>query len=127
MNDKQYHNQEMKRAFKHYAEIQTIPRREREENYREFLEADPDFIAQQIEWIFNGSYGYGEMHLALNTLSMRNPAPSLYHLVSSLNWQTGDYYSRKAWKATPKAKQDSINKAVNEVIREYRENKEATQ
>jgi len=124
MNDKQYHNQEMKRAFKHYAEIQTIPRREREENYREFLEADPDFIAQQVEWIFNGSYGYGEQQMAINILSMRNPNPSLFHLVSSLNWQTGEYYSRKAWKAFSQDRQYRVNQAISDVVIEYKTNKD---
>ena len=120
-SDKAYHDHEMKRAFAHYKAIQTGSRYEQEENYKVFVTESAELIAEKVGWILDGSYGYGEQQIALNALEQRNPNPSLYHLIASLEWNIGEYYSRKAWKNTPVDKQKAINEAITAEIQYYKD------
>lgn len=126
----QYHARELTAAHNHYQEINNAPVNDRKEAYATLLETcqtDPALIAERIGWLFNGSYGYGEMHLAINATRARNPKPELFALIATFEWQAGHYFARKAYLALTKAQKDALNNAIDKEIADWRAEQAAEQ
>lgn len=117
---KDYEDRELKSAWKHYLEIEKSPARERIDNYNNLFEScksNPDLIGERINWLLNGTYGFGEMRFAENIIERsKNPNPMLFDAIGHFEWYTSSYYIRKAYKTLTKKEQDRLNAIIAEEV-----------
>lgn len=115
MNHIDYHNAEMKRTIKHLDTIRKAPLADRKEAKTSLVKAFteyPNIFADRIGWLLNGTYGYGEMQLALNILKgskRTNKVAALSQLMALVEWQCPEDMTRSAWKSLTREQQEKLD------------------
>lgn len=125
MNDYEYNKVEIQRAIKRFVEIEKTKGADAKEAFLELLEVDYQTVQKRVEWMLNGTFGQGEMLLANKILENKkqskrfNWKASLFQLYANYDFFCPTRYTRKAWNSWNKEKQEAINKAVENAVKEY--------
>ena len=102
--------------------VNALSRAERKTAYTELcddLKLDREHFLTSCKWLLTGTYGRGAL-LSMERLSGEaNRNAHLFNLVSNLEYRTGDYYARKAWKFLDKKAQDEINGMLTKIIDDW--------
>jgi hypothetical protein len=117
----EYERREIADAHKKLVEIHRSPLSDRKEAQAEFLKAmrdDPELVAERIDWLIGGSYGYGPMLLAKRVLASprMNRSASLTQLVGAFEWQSPEDMSRAAWKKLSASEKARLEAEVQALI-----------
>ena len=100
----------------HLHMVEALPMYERYEASVEFLatcRTDAPLVAERIAWILGGCYGYGAYAASRQMVdSMRNPKPTLFYFIASLEWQVGDYYAAKCWQSLTAEERERLNELI---------------
>lgn len=97
-------------------------RKEAQSTWLEALIRYPEQIANKIDWLIEGHYGYGEMLVARNVLS--NPrnrsgkVAQLAQLIACYEWGCDDRSARAAFKKLTPEQQAQVNALIQAVIEE---------
>ncbi len=117
MSDHAYETNEAQIFRREMAEIERASLADRKEAAAAFLDAmktDTDHIAEQIEWIFNGSYGYGAMQaakrIARNKRGNRNA--QLNQMVAALCWRCPAKMAAAMWKKLSSSEKSVLAEAI---------------
>jgi len=126
-NQYEYEMREIASAHRQMDEVRRAPLADRKEAQLAFFEAmreHPDLVAERVDWLLGGNYGYGSMLLAKQILDSprMNRVAALTQMIGVFEWQSPEVMTRQAWKRlTPGEKsqlayavQDSINDALAE-------------
>ncbi len=119
----EYERNELREAHRRLDEVEKAPLAERKEAAAEFLEAmrdDPGLVAERIDWLLKGNYGYGPMKKAKQIVGsprMNRPA-ALTHMIAAFEWSTPNAMAISGWKKLTKQQQAALDKAVLAVIRD---------
>lgn len=97
------------------------PLAERKENAAHFLEVmreQPSLIAERIEWLIAGNYGYGQMLNAKRTLASRgNKEAQLNVQIACCEWSVPADLAIAAWKKLSAAEKKKLDAAIKKVIK----------
>jgi hypothetical protein len=125
LTQKQYEEQEWKRANISYYDKEKLPKWDRQQGYKDLLAdviASPELISDRINWLLNGTYGYGEMKIAEQAIQLnKNPNSVLFDLIAHWEWYTSAYYARKVYKNLTKEQQNNLNKLVSEEVQYWKD------
>ena len=127
MTDKQYHDQEMKRAHDRIQLVEKSPLKDKREACQEWTETLklPDVLTRNTEWLLDGNYGHGEMLLALGAISgKRNKIAGIVHLLAAFDDLCPASFSTKAWKSLGPEEQQAADSAILLGIENYLKAKE---
>ena len=112
--------QEFQRQLRR-AEEDSLP--EHREACAEFLEAmreQPDLIAERLEWLFDGSYGFGAQQAARRVLTSRgNRVAWLVQTLAAIEWRCPQRMAADAWKKLSVEERVCLDQAVRQVMRRY--------
>lgn len=126
MDNTEYDNREMARASHRLYEIEKATLHDRQEAKRDFADSltIPGRMGERVDWLLNGSYGYGEMLLAHRLfLSPRmNHVAALSQFIAAWDHQCPSGFARAAYRDLPKAEQDRLNAEVRQSITEWQQN-----
>jgi len=122
---KEYHDNEMRKYFHKIEELNASPLKDRQEAREEFYKAmkdSPLWVAEQIDWMLSGTYGYAEQYAAMNFFKGKlNIAAGLTQMVAELNWQSTADFARDAWKKLTADEKQALQEHVDAVIKRTRE------
>lgn len=98
-------------------------RKEAKATWFEALTKYPDLIPQRIDWLINGSYGYGEMLLAKEVLARTrsNRVAALAQLIACFEWGCDAASARSAFRQLTPEQQARVNNSIQAVIDKPRE------
>lgn len=124
----EYERNEFRKYFAQIEAIEKAPLSERREamaEYRERLADCPEVVADHIDWIFDGSYGWAHQKKALQVLRSprMNRVSALSQMVAMFDHNCPAAFAMKAYKSlTPeqRVKADTLIRAEIE----YRDKKE---
>lgn len=122
MTNAEYEQNEAMLLMKRLREVEQPPLKDRQDAAAEFLKdlSDPVLIAERIDWLLVGNYGYGEMQQAKRVVASRgNRAMHLTVLIAALEWQCPSRMAIAAWKKLTPPQQEALDKAVQKVIKKY--------
>lgn len=114
MTDKQYHDQQMNRAYNHLEQIEKAPLDERREARKEWTETLKllDILTRNTEWLLGGNYGYGEMQLALKALEKKQKHVYIARLLAAFDDGCPARFAALAWKTLTPEEQQAANMAI---------------
>jgi hypothetical protein len=122
MNQYEYENNERRLLCAQLQQIEKAPLNERKEAMKEFQEVlkDCPLIAERIEWIFEGNYGFGAQQFAKEILKQKrmNRVANLSALVARLEWNCPARMCIQAYKNLTKIQQIQIDTAIKALIAE---------
>ena len=120
MTNEQYEANERNEAFRRTMEIERAPLSDRREARAEWLEAmkSPALVAERIEWLLDGHYGYGQMVEAKGILgrTRMNREAALCQLIARYEWMCPAKFAAEAWKSLTDAQKADLSVAVINVI-----------
>jgi hypothetical protein len=103
--------------------LERAPLAERKENAREWFNdlKDPSLIADRIDWLLDGSYGYTEYWKALQVLESprMNRVAALSIMVAALEWNTPQQIAIAAWKQLTPKQQTDLKMKIDAVISDH--------
>ncbi len=78
----------------------------------------PDLVAERVDWLIDGNYGYGEMMLAKQVVASprMNQVAALTQLTAALEWKCPEDRARSAWKRLTPAQQHRLDQSVRRVV-----------
>lgn len=126
----EYHKNEMKRFQVEVAEHSKASRAEfieRMGKLRECWTDYPEIFGERVNWVFNGSYGYGAMVHAIRIAEgskRANRAAALSQLTALVEWQLPENYTRKVWKTLTTDQQARVTAIVAAELQYFEENRE---
>jgi len=131
INQKEYHENEIRNARKRFQDNEKISVIERREVLKTLqTDMDLEVLQERIDWLFAGNYGYGEMNLALQHIrkgqkSKRyNPNAALFILICNFEWLSPSNLTRKFWNSLDPRKQYEINKTIDNAVKSYETDQE---
>ncbi len=107
-----YEAQEWDMYIRDEREILTAPISERKENSEQFrvvMAESPEIVAERIQWLMDGSFGWAQHQKAIQVLRSKrmNRTAALCHMIALWEWHTPPDMARKAWKTlTPDQQKD---------------------
>lgn len=121
MTDHEYEANEARSFHKQLADVEKAPLSDRKESAERFLEAmrDPELVAERINWLLAGNYGYGAMQAAKRILHLgkrANKSAHLTHMIGALEWQCPARLASAAWKKMSTAEKAALNAAVKKEL-----------
>jgi len=116
-----YHYNEIKRTHSRIADLSAEPLHIRQERRAEFardMADSPELVAERVEWLIDGSYGYGAYQLAdqIRGNKRMNRVAALSQLVGSVEWGCSSLEARKAFLSLSRGQQAKINTTIEKVI-----------
>ena len=119
----QYEENERRMLHQQLRQLDEAPLADRKAGAAEFLgvmQTDPQLVAERLDWIFQGNYGYGAMRKAQEILAMRrsNRPAMLTQLVGALEWQSTQRDTNASWNRLTPAQKRTLDDTINAVIRE---------
>lgn len=127
--EKQYHELEQNKLDKHISWIYSFPQYDKLQNrdiLMDLCRSNPDLIAERINWLLLGTYGYAEQYRALNMLKQKRSHIPLFLFIALLEWHCPDYYARKAYKLLTKMEKmrldNILQKSIEKFVEEHRNN-----
>ena len=127
---REYEEREAADLRRKLTEIERAPLAERREAaaaYTEALSQYPEVVAERVEWLINGSYGYGAHAAARRILAdtHSNRAAQLGQLTAALEWLCPNARARTAYNGLTAEQQTDINNKIEAVIAEAEAEKRA--
>jgi hypothetical protein len=120
----EYESYEIRKFLSEMQEVEKAPLSDRKESAAEWLQAlksHPKLIADRINWLLNGSYGFGSYkksrEIARNTRI--NRVSALAQMVAALEWRVPSAMARAAWNKLTTAEQQRVNKLILAEISEW--------
>lgn len=123
MTNEQYEALEHARAVGTLNRLAAEPLKDRQEArtaYYEAMRDNPELVAERIEWIIDGTHGYGPMLIAraiLNGSDRSNKAAQLSYLVAGFEWICPARFARDAYLKLSTFERDRIDTLINQVIK----------
>jgi hypothetical protein len=112
----EYERNELHHTQQQIQDVEKAPLADRKEAQAAFLDTlktDPALVAERIDWLFAGNYGFGAMQMAQRVLESRgNQEAMLVQLIGVLEWQTPGRMTADAWKKLTAKEKAALNKAV---------------
>ena len=105
------------------AEVERAPLADRKAaaaDYARTLAENPDIVAERVDWLIQGSYGYGSYRAALRILADKqsNRAAQLGQMIAALEWQCPNARARQVYNGLTVTQQTNVNKRIEAVIAE---------
>jgi hypothetical protein len=114
-----YEQNELAAARRHEQEVDGSPLAERKENQANFLWAmreRPDIVAEQVDWLLEGNYGYGAKLMAFQATSRMNRPALFTQLIAVYEWMCPRRMAVDAWKKLSAGEKARLQAAVESVI-----------
>ncbi len=101
--------------------VESAPLTERKEARAEWLEAlqnSPELIAERVDWLIDGNYGYVSYYRAQEIIHNKrmNRTAALGQMIAALEWQCPNAYARTAWNSLTEEQKTAVTAALNDVI-----------
>jgi hypothetical protein len=122
MPDRAYEMRELQEARRAEQEVDRAPLSERKENMQSFYESmrdEPETVAERIDWVLTGNYGYGQMLVARQATKRTNRPALFTQLVGVYEWRCPRRMAVDAWKKLTKVEQAKLQLAVEAVVAEH--------
>jgi len=120
MTNEEYETQMAREAHNRTMEIERAPLADRKTARADWLDAmrNPSLVAERIEWLLSGDYGYGQMVQARNVIAhpRMNREAALCQLVARYEWRCPARFAAEAWHQLTKDEQTSLTIAVTNVV-----------
>ena len=121
MNAPAYDLNERIRFNKQLTEVERAPLAERKEAAAAWLESlttSPEWVAEKIGWLLDGSYGYGAYQAARDVITHKrmNRRAWLGQTIAALEWQCPNNYARAAWNKLSSEQQAALNAMIDREI-----------
>ena len=125
-SQREYEQREIDLAYRQMEEVRRAPLRERKEAQLDFFEAmrdAPDIVAERVDWLLGGNYGYGPMLLAQRIFASprMNREAALTQMIGVFEWMTPEDMTRAAWKKLTASEKHMLSQSVRGVIRAHKE------
>lgn len=119
----EYEANEARRFLNRKSQIENSPWNERHEAQGEYYAAmrtSPELVAERVEWLFNGSYGFHECKLAsaIKANPRCNRVAQISQLIALVEWQCTAEDACKAWLSLSPAEKQRIDEAVEKAMDE---------
>jgi hypothetical protein len=124
MNERAYDEAEAQALARQLANVESAPLADRQaarQAYHEAMRDDPDVVAERVEWLLNGSYGYGACVRAKAIKGagrQANRVAQIGQLIAALEWQCPTGFACQAWNRLQASERERINAAVARAIEE---------
>jgi len=118
----EYERNELAAAQRHEREVDAAPLAERKENQGNFLEAmreRPETVAERIDWLLEGNYGYGARLVALQATSRMNRPALFAQLIAVYEWMCPRRMAVDAWKKLSAGEKARLQAAVESIIADH--------
>ena len=130
MTDQQYEMNEAQifRADLQRAELGTLgDKRAAMEAWRSLMSEEPQTVATRVQWILDGTHGFGAMQAARRIINSprMNQSAALGHIIAALDCMCPARYAVKAYKLLSCAEQAKVNEAITAEVSEWKENQDA--
>ena len=116
----EYEANEAKEAYRRTLEIERAPIADRKAARDDWFTAmkDPSIVAERLEWLIDGNYGYGQMMEAKGILSRprMNREAALCQLIARYEWLCPARFAAEAWNALDQSQKAALSAAVAKVI-----------
>jgi hypothetical protein len=90
-------------------------------DWRGDLIREPYTIAERVEWILSGHYGFGAQQRAKRILLSRgNHVAQLAQLVANMEWHCPANFAQGAFLSLSKEQQNTVNCAIQGVIAKWK-------
>jgi hypothetical protein len=90
-------------------------------DWRGDLIREPYTIAERVEWLLNGTYGFGAQQRAKRILLSRgNHVAQLAQLVANMEWHCPANFAQGAFLSLTKDQQTKVNSLIAAVIAEWK-------
>ncbi len=101
--------------------VESAPLNDRKEARAEWLEAlqnSPELIAERVDWLIDGSYGYVSYYRAKEIIhnTRMNRTAALGQMIAALEWQCPNAFARGSWNKLTEVQKDAVTTAINDVI-----------
>lgn len=118
---KEYEEREAADLRRKLAEVEAAPladRRAAAADYARTLTENPDIVAERVDWLLLGSYGYGSYRAARRILADKrtNRVAQLGQMIAALEWLCPNARARQAYNGLTVKQQADINKRIEAVI-----------
>lgn len=125
MSDYEYERREAQEFQRQLREPDRDSLQERRESCAEFLDAmknRPDVVAERVDWLLAGNYGYGAMKAAREVVSRTrmNREAWLVHTVAAVEWKCPQRMAIASWKKLSPAEKAALSREVGAEIRKKR-------
>ena len=128
MTEAEYHNNEMRDYSRKLTQIDKAPLIERQQARDDVTEAlkAPEWIIRNIEWLLNGSYGYGPQYKAREIVKNTrcNRAAHLTAMLGYLDHQCPSNFTAQAYKRLSAGERAALDKAIADFLSEYSDDAE---
>lgn len=120
-SQKEYEEREAADLRRKLYEVESAPltdRRAAAVDYLKALRQNPEIVAERIDWLIAGSYGYGSYQAALKVLADKrsNRAAILNQMIAALEWGCSNAHAREAYNCLTIAQKADLNKRIETVI-----------
>ncbi len=90
-------------------------------SFQAVLTECPEQLVERIEWLLNGSYGFGAQKMTLEVLKHTriNHAAWLTFVIAALDHGCPRNFTAKAWHSLSVVQQAQLNIAIGEAVSEY--------
>ena len=125
-NKMNYETIELNRARSELSNLNSIPLQQKREAKQEFFEHlvfCPDLVAVKIEWLLNGSYGFGYQAIAktyFNRSKRFNIRANLLQLIACAEYLCPATQANQAYKMLCSEQQDEINDLIEIEVQHYK-------
>lgn len=127
MNESHYKIAEMEHLYRQLKKVEDAPLFDRREARKHLLAAMhyTPLIAERIEWVLTGNYGYGAMNRmqSIAHATRGNRAAQAIQLIGALEWLCPAAFTAQTWKKLSMPEQLELNVAVLTVLDSERDHK----
>jgi hypothetical protein len=88
------------------------------EEYREAIANNPDLVAERVERLLAGNYGFEHYVVAWSILASGsgNKVARLAQLIAAFEWSCPDAFARGAWRSLTPEQRERVNAAIQGAI-----------
>ena len=123
-----YHRQELVALSRQIAQCAAASLNDRKEAEQDAFElmCNPGIVAERLEWLIDGNYGYGAMVRAREIAKAKrgNRAAQAMQLLAALECGCPQGHAIKAWKRLSREQREALDFRVLMVLDDFRANKE---
>jgi hypothetical protein len=125
----EYETREAQLFSKQIEDVENQPLHDKQEYAKEWaysITIETETVMERIEWLLNGSYGYGAMKAALSVANNKrmNRAAWMGITIAAVEWRCPNRLAVKAWKSMDPAWRKSFNERIERTVDEYLRNME---
>ena len=118
-----YERREVADFQRQLREVERLPLSERKENAQDFqhiLQNEPEWVAERVGWLLNGSYGRGS-YMEAQKVARRprmNQGAWLVQTVAALEWSVPPRMTAQAWHTLSAAQRKELERLIQREIRD---------